>query len=446
MNIGIVGAGDIGYNLAKMLSCEQHDVFLIEKNPDYYAHAVDTLDVQVLHGSGTSSALLEQAGIRDADLLIAVTDSDETNLLAAIIAKQYGVRRTVARVRNTEFMQADSPIEPGKLGIDLLIHPESVAAQGAVRLLKQAAATDFIEFAEGRIVVMGIQLDREAPFFKVPLSKLTKNYQEFPFRIIAIHRKETTRIPKGDDVLLPNDRVFVIVAKENVQDVVRITGKQDVKIEDIMILGGGQTGCIIASELEKEHSVKIIESNVDKSYDVAEKLKRSLVIKGDGLDLDLLAMEGLVDMDAFIAATGDDETNIVSCLVAKHLKVPKIISLINRMEYWPIIPAIGIDAYISKQLLTVNSILKFIRHGAIVSVASIPGIAAEVIELIPSKGSEVTRRPLRELDFPKQAIVGAIMRDDHVLIPVGDTQLLPDDKVVLFALPSDIHKVEKLFN
>jgi len=446
MNIVIVGAGDIGYNLAKMLSFEQHDVFLIEKNPDYHARAVDTLDVQVLHGSGTSSALLEQAGVRDADLLIAVTDSDETNLLAAIIAKQYGVKRTVARVKNTEFMRADSPIDSEKLGIDLLIHPESVAAHGAVRLLKQAAATDFIEFAEGRIVVMGIQLDREAPFFKVPLSKLTKNYQEFPFRIIAIHRKETTRIPKGDDVLLPNDRVFVIVAKENVQDVVRIMGKEDVKIEDIMILGGGQTGCIIASELEKEHSVKILESNVDRSYDAAEKLRKALVIKGDGLDLDLLAMEGLVDMDAFIAATGDDETNIVSCLVAKHLKVPKIISLINRMEYWPIIPAIGIDAYISKQLLTVNSILKFIRHGTVVSVASIPGIAAEVIELIPSKGSEVTRKPLRELDFPKQAIVGAIMRDDHVLIPVGDTQLLPDDKVVLFALPSDIHKVEKLFN
>ncbi len=445
MNIVIIGAGDIGYNLAKMLSFEEHDVFLIEKDPELHARAVETLDVQVLHGSGTSPAVLEQAGIREADLAIAVTDSDEVNLLAAIAAKQYGVKRTAARVKNREFMRADAPISAGKFGIDLLIHPESIAAQGAVRLLKQTAATDFIEFADGRIIVMGIQLDREESFFKVPLSQLTRDYQDFPFRIIAIHRKETTRIPKGEDVLLPNDRIFVIVAKENVQDVVRITGKEDVKIEDIMILGGGQTGSIIASELEKEHNVKIIESNVDKSYDLAEKLRKALVIKGDGLDLDLLAMEGLVDMDAFIAATGDDETNIVSCLVAKHLKVPKIISLINRMEYWPIIPAIGINAYISKQLLTVNGILKFIRRGAIVSVVSIPGIAAEVIELSPKQGSVITKKPLKDLGFPAHAIVGAIMRDDKVFIPVGETRLQVDDKVVLFALPSDIHEVEKLF-
>ncbi len=446
MNIIIIGAGDIGYNLAKMLSYEKHDIFLIEKNHENYARAVDTLDANVFHGSGTSFTLLEQAGIKDAGLLVAVTDSDEVNLLAAISAKQYGVEKAVARVKNREFLRTDAPINAQKFNIDLIIHPESVAAQGTVRLLKQSAATDVIEFAKGQIILMGIQLDRSTSISNIPLSDLSKMYPDFAFRIIAIHRKDTTKIPWGNDILKPNDRIFVIVARENIQDVVRITGKENVKIEDVMILGGGQTGYIIAHELEKEYNVKIIESNVDKSYDLAEKLKRALVIKGDGLDLDLLAMEGIIDMDAFIAVTGDDETNIVSCLMAKHLKVPKIISLINRTEYWSIIPTIGIDAYISKQLLTVNGILKFIRRGTVVNVAFIPGIAAEVIELIPNKGSKITKKPLRELGFPRDAIVGAVMRDDHVFIPVGETQIKAGDKAVLFALPSDIHEVEKLFN
>jgi trk system potassium uptake protein TrkA len=446
VKIIIVGAGDIGYHLAKMLSYEKNDIFLIEKDPENYIRAVNSLDARVIKGSGTSFSVLEDAGINDADLLVAVTDCDEVNLLAAITAKQYGVEKTVARVKNVEFLQENAPVSAQKFDIDLIIHPESVAARGAVSLLKQTAATDFIEFADGRIIVMGIQIDQNLPFLNVPLSQLAQDYQDFTFRIIAIHRKESTRIPRGSDILLPNDRIFVIVAKEHVQDVVRITGKENAKIEDVMILGGGQTGYGIAQELEKEYNVKIIESNADKTHDLAEKLKKTLVIRGDGSDIDLLAAEGIIDMDAFIAMTGDDETNIVSCLVAKHLKVPKIISLINRTEYWPIIPTIGIDAYISKQLLTVNGILKFIRRGSVVSVVSIPGITAEVLELIPEEGSKITRKPLREVGFPQNAIVGAVMRADHVFIPVGNTQLEAGDKVVLFALPGDIHNVEKLFN
>jgi trk system potassium uptake protein TrkA len=446
LKIIIIGAGDVGYHLAKTLSYEKHDIVLIEKDHDRYTRAAETLDAHVFHGSGTSFTQLENAGIEKADLVAAVTDSDEVNLLAAIAAKQYGVERTVARVKNREFLRTDAPINAQKFNIDLIIHPESVAAQGTVRLLKQGAATDFIEFAKGKIIVMGIQLDRENPILNIPLVELSKKYPDFIFRVIAIHRKETTKIPRGNDVLIHNDRIFVIVARENVQDVVRITGKENVKIEDVMILGGGQTGYIIAHELEKEYNVKIIESNVEKSYDLAEKLKRALVIKGDGLDLDLLAMEGIIDMDAFIAVTGDDETNIVSCLMAKHLKVSRIIALINRTDYWSIIPTIGINAYVSKQLLTVNSILKFIRRGAVLNVASIPGIAAEVIELIPKKGSKITRKPLRELGFPDGAIVGAVVRDEQVFIPVGDTQVEAGDKVVLFSLPGDIHDVEEFFN
>ena len=445
LHIIIIGAGEVGYNLAKMLSYERHDIVLIEENPEKYQRAVDGLDAQVYQGNGTSFRLLEKAGVKKADMLVAVTNRDEVNLLAAMMAKEYGVSKTVARVRNREFLMTEAPINAQKTKIDLIIHPESVAAQGTVRLLKQSAATDIIEFARGDIILIGIQLDHNIPILHRPLAELAQEYKDFPFRTIAIQRKDITKIPRGNDVLMPNDRVFIVAPKENVNDVIHIAGKENVKIENVMILGGGQIGYLVARELEKHYNVKIIESNVDKSQDLAERLKKSLVIRGDGRDLNLLALEGIIDMDAFISLTGDDETNIISCLMAKHLRVPKIISLINKVDYTPIIPTIGIDAYISKQQLTVNGILKFIRRGAVVSVASIPGISAEAIEMIAQEGSRITKKPLIDLKFPKDAILGAVMRNDKVFIPVGSTQIQAGDKVVLFALPPAINEVEKLF-
>jgi len=445
LHIIIIGAGEVGYNLAKMLSYERHDIVLIEENPEKYQRAVDGLDAQAYLGNGTSFRLLEKAGIKKADMVVAVTNRDEVNLLAAMMAKQYGVDKTVARVKNREFLMTEAPINTQKTKIDLIIHPESVAAQGTVRLLKQSAATDIIEFARGEIILIGIQLDHNLPILHRPLAELAQEFKEFPFRTIAIQRKDMTKIPRGNDILMPNDRVFIVAPKENIKDVIRIAGKEDVKIENVMILGGGQIGYLVARELEKQYNVKVIESNVDKSQNLAERLKKSLVIRGDGRDLNLLALEGIIDMDAFISLTGDDETNIISCLMAKHLRVPKIISLINKVDYTPIIPTIGIDAYISKQQLTVNGILKFIRRGAVVSVASIPGIAAEAIEMIAQEGARITKKPLLDLKFPRDAILGAVMRNDKVLIPVGSTQIQAGDKVVLFALPSAINEVEKLF-
>ena len=446
MHIIIIGAGDIGFTLAKMLSYEQHDIVIIEKDAGKFQHASENLDAQVIHGDGSSYKLLEKAGISHANMVAAVTSVDEVNMLCAITAKQYNVPKTIARVKNKEYLSDDAPINAKKFGIDLIIHPESEIAKGAVSLLRQSAATDIIEFAGGRIALVGIQLDKNTPFLNKPLIELGKEYQDFPFRTIALQRKDFTKIPRGDDVYLANDRIFVILPKENIPDLIKTVGKENTKIENVMILGGGQTGYLVARELENQYNVKIIETQAEKSANLAERLHKTLVIKGDGRDINLLALEGIIDMDAFIAVTGDDETNIISCLMAKHLEVPKIISLINKPDYTAIIPTIGIDAYISKQLLTVNSILKFIRRGQVVSVASIPGISAEAIEMIPNEGSKITRQPLRKLHFPKDAILGAVMRGDEVFIPMGDSQIEAGDKVVLFALPSAIHEVEKFFN
>lgn len=446
MRIIIVGAGEVGYNLAKLLSFEGHDISIIEQHPEFYARTTETLDVLALQGSGTSYGILERAGIKAADLLVAVTTTDEVNLIATQLARLYGVDKTIARVKNLEFLHPNAPLNAEKLGIDLIIHPESEAAHAAIRLLKQTAATDMIEFEGGRIVLIGVRLTKNCPVLYTRLMELAAAHENITMRVVAILRKDITRIPSGDDSLQPNDRIYLTLKKEAMPDVLRILGKENEKIENVMILGGGQVGYLMARELEKDHNVKLIESNVDKSQELAERLQKSLVIQGDGRDLNLLAQEAIIDMDAFIAATGDDETNIISCLMAKHLEVQRIVSLTNKSDYAPILPTIGIDAYISKQMLTVNSILKYIRRGEILSIASMPGIAAEAIELVPKPGARITKKPLAKVSMPKNSILGAVMREDEVFIPVGETRLQPGDKVVVFALPSAISEVEKLFS
>ncbi len=446
MYIIIIGAGNVGYNLAKLLSYEKHDLVIVEKDATRHTRAAESLDAQVIQGSGSSYRTLEKAGIHKADMLVAVTNQDEVNLLSCLMAKGYNVPRTIARVQSREFIHEQSPLNAKKLGIDLLIHPESEAATGAIHLLEQSAASHLIEFAGGRIIVLGVQVDRESDILRIPLSELTQQHPELRFRTVAIQRNETTKIPGGNDMFLPNDRAFVAVDKDNIAGLINLFGKENRSIDNVMILGGGQTGYLIAKQLERKCNVKIIESGSEQSEHLAEQLKKALVIKGDGLDYNLLALEGIIDMDAFIAVTGDDETNLVASLMAKHLRVPKIISLINKTEYAPIIPTIGIDAFISKQMLTVNGILRFIRRGQIAGVASLPGTPVEAIEFIARAGSKILKKPLSKTRFPKNVILGAVLREDDVFIPIGDTVIQAGDKVVTFAFPSAIHELEKMFD
>jgi trk system potassium uptake protein TrkA len=442
----IIGAGEVGYNLARMLCYEKHDVVLIEQDSKKVKRAQDNLDIQVITGNGCSFNILKNAGIDKADMIVAVTDKDEVNLIACLIAQQFNVAKKIARVRNKEYCLEDAPINAKKLNIDLIIHPESEVARAVVNLLKQTAATDIIEFADGKIILIGIKLDEKCAFLNKPIELLALNNPEVIFRIVAIQRRDRTIIPGGSDIFMNGDRIYVTTEKKSLSELLKITGKENVRIENIMILGGGQIGAEIARQLENEINIKIIESNADKSDSLADNLQKSLIIRGDGRDINLLALEGIIDMDGFISATGDDETNIISCLMAKHLKVPRIISLINKTDYIPIIPTIGIDAYVSKQMVTVDNILKFIRRGSIISVASIPGIAAEALEIVARVNSKITKKDIRKIEFPKGAILGAVLRKEKFFIPVGISRIQAGDKVVVFALPPAIKEVEKLFN
>lgn len=444
MKILIIGAGDVGFQLSKRLSAE-HDIILVENDPFKVKRASEQLDAFVIEGSGTSIRTLKDASIDVCEIVAAMTNFDEVNLIACQIAKKVGVPTTIARVRNPEFDTEEFPFSLSELGIDLMVHPEKETANAIYRLIRQSTCTDVIEFEDGKIQVLGIRLEANSPVLRIPLKDLGQNFRELSLRIVAINRKEQTIIPKGDDVLVNGDQIFIVCDPNQIGDFLQLIGKANTQINNVMILGGGLIGQFLAKMISDDINTKIIESNQEKSERIADLLPRSLIIHGDGTDIDLLAVEGLMDMDAFIAVTGNDETNIISTLVAHHLQVPRTIALVNKTEYLPITPTIGLDAVVSKQLLTVNAVQRFIRHQQIAAIANIPGLDAHIVELIAAEGSKITRKPLRDIAFPRNAIVGAILHNDEVIIPKGDTIIKPGDKVVIFTTPAAFHKVEKLF-
>lgn len=445
MDIVIVGAGDVGFHLAKLLALEKHNITIIDRDPQKTKRARDHLDAMVVEGHGASLRVLKEARVDKADIFAALTNNDEVNLMACQLAKKMGNPSTVARVRNPEYTTEEFILTPEELGVETIIHPEKETADAVVRLIRQSSATDVLEFAGGKIQLMGIRLEQSSQILRIPLKELLKKYGEVPMRVVAIKRKERTLIPRGDDILAPGDQIFLICAPEYIPEILKLTGKSDTRIENIMILGGGLIGQFVAKTLEGEVKIKIIESNAERSLEIADILPRTLIIHGDGTDLDLLVLEGIMDMDAFIAVTGDDETNIISTLVARHLRVPRTIALVNKVEYLPITPTIGMDAVVSKQLLTVNAVQRFIRQRTVASIATIPGLDAEIIEYIVGTGSRITRKKLRETNFPRNAIVGAVIHETGVEVPTGDTHILPGDKVVIFTLPQAFQEVEKFF-
>lgn len=445
MNVLILGAGEIGFQLSKRLSQEKHNITIIDRNHLNVVRASEQLDAFVVEGHAASLRILKEANIEKADILAAMTNSDEVNLLACQLAKKIGIPTTIARVRNPELTDPSFLLSKEEMGADLIIHPEKETAEAVVRLIRRSSATDVVEFLNGKVQLLGIRLEQDSPALRIPLKELGNQIGNPPVRIVAINRKERTLIPGGDDVLVPGDQIFVISDPNYINEYLKLIGKIDTQIENIMILGGGQIGQYIAKILGKEINTKIIESNAEKSQEIADILPHSLIIHGDGTDVDLLAAEGIMDMDTFIAVTGDDENNIIATLVARHLKVPRTIALVNKVEYLPITPTIGMDAVVSKQLLTVNAVLRFIRYQKVASIATLPGVDAEIIEYVAQEDSKITQKHLKDIHFPKHGIVGAVLHNDKVIIPTGETKISGGDKVVVFSLPQALNDVTKLF-
>lgn len=445
MRIIIAGMGDVGYHLAKELSQDEHDIIAIDKNQQRLSYTDSMTDVLTLTGSSTSIKTLNEARVDKADLFIGVTSSEEVNVASSILAKKLGAKKTVARIAHAEYMEKETEKMFEELGIDFMIYPEELAAQETYNLINRTAATDVMEFEEGMLSVIGLRLDRNAPVIRKTISEIAYEHQNFDFRIVALHRNFRTIIPMGKDKFLQNDQVFIITKPEGIEKILKLAGKENIDFNNIMILGGSKIGRRVANLLSDKMKVKLIESDEEKSLNLADDLPNTLVIKGDGRDIDLLAQEGIIDVDAYVAVTEDAETNIISCLMAKHLGVTKSIALVDKADYIPLTQTIGLDSLINKKLLAANNISRFIRKGEILSLTSLEGIDAEVLEYIAQPNSPITKGPIKDLDFPKEAIIGGVVRGKESLIAVGDTQIRADDKVVIFLLPGAIKRIEKLF-
>jgi trk system potassium uptake protein TrkA len=456
-NILILGLGGVGYYLAKRLAHEEYEVTVIESQSGLIRHADGNLDARLIQGNAMSIECWREADAKQMDYLIAVTDNDAVNMLSSMIADRFGIKRKIARVRSLEFGNKDSILNAKDLKIDLMIHPEELTAQEIVRLIKLRAGNEIIDIAEAQIQVMATRIHEKSPLAYKKLKEISQIHHDFPFRVVAVARGITTIIPGGEQELLPQDQVFFMASNEDLPQLMELTGVEQQHRHRVMILGGGLVGTRVAELLEKTIDVKLIEKDEKRAEELSFVLKNAEVLHGDGSDADVLTAAGLPDMDTFITATGDNETNIMSCLLAKHLmttknnhspvKLRKSIALVNKEEYMVLAGTMGSDIALNIKILAGNEILKFIRRGELLSVAHLHGFEAEVVEIVAAPDSPITRKPLSKMDpaYYGKIIIGAIFRDGEWQIAVGDTQIHGHDPVIVVCASLHLKDVQKLF-
>ncbi len=445
MRIIIAGAGDVGFHLAKLLVQENQDIALIDTDGEKLKYAAEHLDIATIKGNSISYSVLEEANVSKASLVIAATNSEETNISTCIIAKHLGAKRTIARVRNTEFLLKREKLDLQKLGIDEIISTETLAAREIKRLLKDVAFTDSFEFDRGLLNLVGISIEEESPMAGKTVTEAAYLNPENNFLTVAILRSNKTIIPRGDVTFHIGDHVYFIAQKDAMNHILGLSGKERKRIKNIMILGGNEVGVHTAKKLSLKFNVKLIEADKDRCFELADELRGTLVIHGNGSDVELLEEEGIDQMDAFIAVTDNSETNIISCLVAKNHKVKKTIALVENMDYIHLSQNIGVDTMINKKLIAANFIFRHIRKGEVLSLTSLHGVDAEVVEFEVSTKSPVVGKKLKSINFPKSAIVGGVIRNGRSYTPNGDFSFEALDHVVVVAQPECIHKVESYF-
>jgi trk system potassium uptake protein len=446
MKILVIGAGEVGFHLARQLSTEGQDVVVIELDPDRAAEVAEQLDVLTVTGNGASLGVLQRAGIAGADLLLAVASKDEVNLLSCLAASRLGVRFRVARISSPEYDAHGSVLSREQLGIDLMINPERECAWETFQLLNSEAATELVGFAEGRVQLVGLRVKPGAQVAGKTLIELDREMPGRRWITVAIARDGRTEIPGGQSRIEAGDQIFLLAPSAEMPNIPTMAGYAPFKLRRVMIAGGSAEAVYLAEHLA-EHGVEctILDRDRGRCVELAERLPRALVLHGDATDLTLLEMEGVEGIDGFVAFTGHDETNILASLVAKSLGARKVISLIDKMEFLPLVSKVGVDAAVSPRMSTVNAILRYVRRGNVLAVASMKGIAAEAIEMDISPTARIVGRPLQEVDFPRDALLGAIIRDGEVITPRGGDVVLAGDRVVLFTLPAAIPELERLF-
>ena len=445
MKIIIAGAGEVGFHLAKLLSYESQEITLIDPVRDSLTFAEGHLDIKVLNGDSTSIKTLNDANASDADLFIGVTSLQATNLTACFLAKQLGAKKTIARISNSEYNSPKNNINFIDLGVDELISPGDLATDEIELVINQSVFNDTFEFEDGALTTLGLNLSDSATLIGKSVTEAASFFPETHFFPIAIKRDDETIIPRGDTIFNTGDHVVFMTTEGGDKELCKLSGTDLTKIDNVMIMGGGNIGRKVAKKLSKNFNVKLIEKSKSRALDLADRLPEALVIYGDGRNVELLDEENLNNMDAFISVTGNSETNIMSCLVAKSKGIKKTIALVDNMDYYKLSQSIGIDTLINKKLLAANSIVKYIKKAEVVAISQLSNMNAELLEFVINENSHVCDKFIRDLNFPREAIISGVIRNGTGLVVLGDFKILKDDRVVVCCKLDTVNQVEKFF-
>lgn len=444
MRIVIAGAGKLGYSIAQLLASDEFDVVVIEQDAQRRELVQNTLDVLTIEGNSCSPLTYDDPDIRDSDVFIACTDSDEVNMISCLMAKNNGIKHTVARIRNVEYKERTAEMLQRDMQVDLIINPESITATEIEHIIMTPSAMSVEEFASGKIKMFEAKLRPDSPYINIPLKNLT-----LPANILVamVFRHQRMIIPRGDDILQANDNVYFVGMKDAIGDFENSFNlTHDSKIEKVLIIGAGRTGRFLAPALEKKGlQVKVIEKNKERCEQMAARLNRGLVLCGDGTDIDFLEQEGTSEADIVVCITEDDKLNLLLALLAKHLGAKKTIVRVARNEYVELMEKVGVDVALSSRLLSAGEVLRFVRKGGLISVSLLEGAQAEAIEMVVNPSSSVAGNRLRDITLPKECLLCGVSRNNEAQIPNGNTVLHPGDHVIVFVKTEFTKKAIALF-
>ncbi|THH38736.1 Trk system potassium transporter TrkA [Aliishimia ponticola] len=450
MKVIICGAGQVGWQIARHLSGERNDVTVVDNNADLVRRATESLDVQGIAGFASYPEVLDRAGARDADLIIAATHSDEVNMVTCQVAHSvFGIDRKIARLRSQSYLTAiySDLYRRDHMPIDVVISPEREVASAALQRLSAPTTFDTETFMDGQAQLLGINLTQDCPVVNTPLRQLTELFSTLRAVVVGVRRDGTLFAPESGDQLFVGDECYVFAHIEDVDRTLDIFGKKATRLDRVVLIGGGNVGLAVAQELEKSKArvrTKVIEMNRKHAENAAEALERTIVLNGDGLDMALLAEAGVARADAVLAVTDDDKTNLLAAVRAKSAGCRYTIALVNDPSLVPLMEPLGIDAYINPRATTVSSILRHIRHGRVRGLYSIGDAEAEVIEAEVLSTSPMAGKQIGEIDFPEGVLVGAVRKGDEIIRPSAETRIEEGDVVAMFALAEDVPEVERL--
>ena len=457
-NILIIGLGGVGLHLAQRLVHDGYGVTVIESNLQLISSVNDKIDAKIIEGNAMELACWTRAKAETMDLLIAVTNEDSVNMIASIIADRFGIPRKVARVRSPEYGYENSFLNKNDFKIDLVIHPEELVAQEMARLVMRASANDVVDIGEGEMKVVAMRVSQDSPMVNKTLKEIAFMHNDFQFKIVAVARGIATIIPGEDDTILPNDQVFIMLNGKNLPRLMNLMHVREQSIHKVMIVGGGMVGARVAELLGKTVKITLIENDKEHAEELASTLKNTDVLLGDGTDVNVMVLGGLMEMDSFIATTGNNETNIISCLLAKHIMnrtnvdasatVGKTIALVKKEDYLVLASTIGLDVALNKKISAADEIMKFIRMGELFSLAHLHGVDAEVIEFAAAPRSPITKKPLKKMRTmlqEKQILIAGVVRDGLCKLTDENTVIEPNDLAVVVSATKSLKDARELF-